>query len=337
MATKAQRLVPKLLRAINARDLDAARAALDEGADPNGTGGYNAKPLWTAASIHADPAARAALTRLLLDRGADPNDPGPYGFDNRPIFYVAHCGYDAVARMLIDAGGIPRDAQGDHARNSDGATILGAASAGGLLWLMRRALDEGCRADDVDRLGSTALHYAAVAKTLDDGARKDTAAAVTALLDAGAPVGHQNEGDRGTALHWAVGYGDLDAVRALLAVGADLEAPTASSLRPLHFGAQSGRGESARAALKAGAQVDPRDSTGRTPLHHAALRVGHLTGAEVTEGVIRALLDHGADRRATDANGEAPHAIAARVLTPARRKAPPPDPAQRALLALLAP
>ncbi|MEZ4405778.1 MAG: ankyrin repeat domain-containing protein [Polyangiales bacterium] len=337
MATKAQRLVPQLLRAINARDLDAARAALDAGADPNGTGGYNAKPLLTAASIHGDAVAREALVRLLLERGADPNDRGPYPHDNRPVFYAAHCGYDPVVRLLIDAGGLPRDASGDHARNSDGATILAVASAGGLLWLMRRALDEGCRADALDAHGGTALHEAARAVTVD-GATKDTAAALTLLLDAGAPLEHQRSDDWGTALHWAVGLGDRAAVETLLARGAALEACTPkSAYRPLHFGGKSGRGESVRAALTAGAQVDPRDLAGRTPLHHAAQRVGHLATLDETEHVLRALIEHGADRAAVDAKGDTPRAVALARLEPQSRTSPKPTDAQRALVALLAP
>lgn len=329
MATKARRLVPQLLKAINAHDLEGARAALDAGADPNGTGGFNAKPLGTATAIVHDAAARDALTRLLLDRGAAPNDPGPYGHDNRPIFYAAHCGYEAVVRMLLDAGGFPRDAAGAPARNSDGATLLFAAATSGLRWLVERCLAEGCLAGDLDRHGTTALHYAATAR---DG--KDTAATIELLLSAGAPLEHVRPGNWGTAMHFAVGHGDAAAVRALVARGAKLEAVNEPGRRPLHAGALHGREEAVRAALEAGAEVDPRDAAGQTPLHLSALRAGHPVSA--SPGIVRALLERGADARAVDADGKTPHALALAATTPRNRKAPPPSAAQAEVLATLA-
>jgi uncharacterized protein len=58
--------VPPLGTAAFARDLDAARALLDAGADPDGRGGLGFTPLHTAAQ-NGD----AELVRLLLERGAD--------------------------------------------------------------------------------------------------------------------------------------------------------------------------------------------------------------------------------------------------------------------------
>jgi uncharacterized protein len=60
--------VPPLGTAAFSRDLEAACALLDAGADPNGRGGLGFTPLHTAAQNGDVP-----LLRLLLERGADPS------------------------------------------------------------------------------------------------------------------------------------------------------------------------------------------------------------------------------------------------------------------------
>lgn len=293
MATKGQRLLPKLMAAIHARDVAQVQAMLAAGADPNGTAGYNAKALWTAASIYDNETARNEITRILLEHGADPNDLGPYNFDNRPIFYAAYCGYETVVRLLLAAGGFPRDASGTPARNSDGSTLLSLAANSGMLWLAELALQEGCRADEIDKHGSTALHYAAIARdTAQDAPKKDTAAMIQLLLQNGALLEHQRPGDWGTALHWALQQGDAAAVNALAAAGANLEAKTdRTQLYPVHMGASNGRVEAMAAAIALGANLQATDLYGQTALHQAALRLVH-PAHDATE-MLRALRAHG--------------------------------------------
>ena len=335
MATKAQRLVPKLLRAIHARDVAAARAALDEGADPNGVGGYNATPLGTATSIFDDAEARDALTALLLDRGANPNERGPYGFDNRPIFYAAHCGYDATVRMLLERGGFPRDESGAPARDGDGSTLLALACTSGLRWLVERAFEEGCRADEIDNHGSTPLHYAAVRHGVIQYPLKDTAWIIHTLLDRGARLEHQRPGGWGTALHFAVGQGDPAAVRALVSRGAQLEARTDRSMRtPFLVGASSGTVETLRAALELNADRHAIDASGMTALHIAAHHSTHPTRA--SSGVVELMLDAGLDANARDHDGKTPYERAVEMLPRKGRRTPPLDAAQSAVLSNLA-
>lgn len=334
VATKAQRLLPKLLKAIFARDVAATRALLDAGADPNGTGGYNAKPLGSATAIAHDEAARDALTALLLERGADPNDRGPYGHDNRPIYYAAYCGYEAVVRMLLARGGFPRDDDGAPGRNSDGMTLLALGCASGMRWLVDVALAEGCRADDIDRHGSTALHYATVMTDVIDRPSKDTADLIDLLLARGAPLEHQRPGDWGTATHWALGQGDPAALRALRAHGADLEARTErSSQTPMHQGARYGGAQTLREAVALGASVTAVDANGATPLHLAALRVSHANASDPE--VIALLLAAGADPDARDAEGKTPLERAAEALPRKGKRRTPLEPSQSDFLAAL--
>src|SRR4029450_6849584 len=73
-----------------------------------------------------------------------------------------------------------------------------------------------------------------------------------------------------TALHYAAFFGSPDAVRALVAAGADLEARStnqefAPEATPLHSAVAAGRMDNAEALLEAGADPNPRQHGGFTP------------------------------------------------------------------------
>lgn len=90
-------------------------------------------------------------------------------------------------------------------------------------------------------------------------------------------------------LHLAAFFGGADAVRWLLAAGADPNADDENALgvRPLHSAAAVGDHGAARALLEAGADPDARQRGGFTALHAAA----HSDDPELA----RLILDHGAD------------------------------------------
>jgi uncharacterized protein len=129
-------------------------------------------------------------------------------------------------------------------------------------------------------------------------------AARDALLEAGADVGPAEaaalgrldgldpaarSGDGFTSLHLAAFFGGADAVRALLAAGADPDADAANpfGVRPLHSAVSVRDHDATRALLEAGADPDVRQQRGYTPLHGAT----HSDDAEL----VRLLLAHGAD------------------------------------------
>jgi uncharacterized protein len=107
-----------------------------------------------------------------------------------------------------------------------------------------------------------------------------------------------------TPLHYAAYFGQLEAARFLLGIGAEMSAVSMDPLRnhPLHAAASSGHGEVVQLLLEAGA--DPNaEQTGRwTPLHGAAA-AGHL-------GIVRALLARGADTARQSVSGATPLALA---------------------------
>src|SRR3954449_4486569 len=145
-------------------------------------------------------------------------------------------------------------------------------------------------------------------------------AARDALLAAGAEVGpleaaalgdtsrldvNARGADGFTSLHLAAVFGGAEAVRALLAAGADPDADPDNTfkVRPIHSASAVGDHDSVRALLEAGANPNVRQQGGYTPLHTAA----HNNDATLA----RLLLDHGADPKITDDEGKTPLDMAA--------------------------
>ena len=160
-------------------------------------------------------------------------------------------------------------------------------------------------------------------------AKSGTAAELQRLLASNASP-NEADADRTSALHWAVHRGAIDAVRALLAAGAAVDAENRYGIRPAYLAAENGDAATMRVLLEAGA--DPRAvfAEGETLVMTAA-RTGDVAtiellqaaGAEVnaTESrggqtalmlaaaennglAIEALIKAGADREAREATGE---------------------------------
>jgi hypothetical protein len=106
-----------------------------------------------------------------------------------------------------------------------------------------------------------------------------------------------------TALYMASSKGHIDAVRALLAAGANVDALTSRGATPLWCRA-CGHADAVRALLEAGAYVEtPCDS--KRPLHVASLQ-GHMVAATL-------LLDAGADANALDNLNRSPFSCATTI------------------------
>jgi ankyrin repeat protein len=104
-----------------------------------------------------------------------------------------------------------------------------------------------------------------------------------------------------TSLHFAAFFGGADAVRLLLAAGADANADdeNAIGVRPLHSAAAAGDAGALRALLEAGADPDARERVGG---HTALQAAAHSDQPELA----RLLLGHGADPSlANDAGDDA--------------------------------
>jgi len=107
-------------------------------------------------------------------------------------------------------------------------------------------------------------------------------------------AGMVDERDRAgrTALHYAATDGKIEDVRRLLTEGADVNAREVKGWTPLHGAANQGNLEIVDILIAAGADVNALDDRGEGPLFIAAAVGGRGNGP----GVVRALLDAGADR-----------------------------------------
>ncbi len=107
-----------------------------------------------------------------------------------------------------------------------------------------------------------------------------------------------------TALHWAAGSGNCQAVQYLLAppVSADARAARKNNFTPLHSAAMQGYAQVCEILIEAGADVNAQTNPqGYAPLHSAAF-AGHVE-------VIRVLLTHGADRSLENYRHERPRTL----------------------------
>lgn len=119
-----------------------------------------------------------------------------------------------------------------------------------------------------------------------DAARIGDIDAVRALLRDGADV-NAAQGDGMSALHWAAELGNVDLMDVLLYAGAELESATRiGRYRPLHIASRNGNLEAVNRLVDAGADVmAATDPSGSTALHLAALSgSGEVVRALVAAG-----------------------------------------------------
>ena len=121
--------------------------------------------------------------------------------------------------------------------------------------------------------------------------RAGDAARVRALLADGADV-NAPQGDGATALHWAAHRNDAETAALLIAAGADVDAANALGATPLWLAAANGSAPIAARLLEAGADPNVTLRMGETPLM-AAARGG-------SRPVVELLLAHGADPNAAE-------------------------------------
>ena len=255
--------------------------------------------------------------RSQLQQKADVNVPLP---DGSTALHWAVEGDDLEAvELLIQAGAIVK------AQDRYGRAPLYYACSNSNAALVERLLRAGANPNDADSDGDTVLMISA---------RTGNTASLKSLLEAGAMVNARDAVTQESALMWAVRSNQLDAVRMLLAHGADVNAATRigkkpavrppgygggshglgivrggwpergfqpetpGGLTPLLYAARDGRLEIAQALLAAKAEINKSEANGITPLLMA------ITNAHLD--VARFLIDQGADANAADWWGRTP-------------------------------
>ncbi len=228
------------------------------------------------------------LVRLLLERGADPNRGNDYGWTR--LHGAAYSNDRQSAKLLLDSG-----ARTDLSARGEGGTPLVVA----LFWGHREVVDLlGDRPHNLRVAGGTGdvelirelagtpqagahrcfyrPHGGFPAWTPSDdpqevldealvwAAKADRVDAIRALVELGARL--DADPYRGTPLVWAVANGRIAAIDALLELGADPNGRSTfggpdhgQGVMPLHLAAQAGRRGAVERLLAAGADPSLRD------------------------------------------------------------------------------
>jgi len=308
-----------LMEAARRGSLAIVHALLVGGADPDAqeaNGGQNAL-MWAIAEHHAK------VTDELVRHGADVGARSKSGFT--ALMFAAQQNDADSAGILLAAGAKPNDVM-----PRSGLTPLLIASAMGRAKVAALLLDKGANPDVVAANGFTPLHYAAH--------RRGPAAAsiVTALLAHGAkPNVRLNQQKRtaespngivfqgATPLAFAADVNNLEALKALVAAGADPLIPTESGTSPLMLGAGAGcdvvrsRSPAERAVsietvkflVEHGADVNAAGQFGWTALHSATY--------QGLNDVVEYLVSKGAKLETRDGFGQTPLSISNTIITEA--------------------
>lgn len=289
-----------LLTAARSNDHAAARELIDEGADVGAAENDGTTALHWAAHF-----GDAALVAALLEAGADPNAMNRYGLT--PLQAAADGGFPVAVIALLEAGADP------NVVLPEGETILMSAARSGNAVVVQALLDAGADTEARDGFyGETALIRAAVG---------NHAGAVNLLAASGADVDapsteidypSRRAGQSVLGLgHWtpimyAARENALEAGRALIEAGADLDLQDPDGATALVIAIINAHHEFARMLIDAGADPNIGDNeAGMAALYAAVdmhrLAVGHGRGTPPPVGLLtavdtaRALLEHGAD------------------------------------------
>jgi ankyrin repeat protein len=230
-------------------------------------------PAWIRTALFGT----AADVRTLLDSGVNPASQTDAG---TTMLMMAAPDADKV-RLLLSRG---VDAKTRAATGADALTI--AASYYGTSPSLAALLEAGAemKAPDGVRLRRSPLVLAAMTGDSD---------AIRLLLTHGSEASAE-------ALSEAVTFGHADAVRALVAAGADVHVTESSGVNLLHWATIANRSSVVPILAGAGVPLDAVDDNGFTPLMYAA--TVDLGDTET----LKALLQAGADRTVRNDQGRTP-------------------------------
>ncbi len=324
-------------------NLGVARLLLDHGANVNARERWHGQTalMWAAAEDqpamvrlllkhHARVDERSNLTNFERQVTSEPRMQARPSGGFTPLLYAARKGCLDCARYLVSAGADV------NLTDPDGVTPLLLATLNLNFDVAALLVKNGAEVDKWDTWGRSPLYAAVDMNTLPVGGRADRPSSsnttalqlIGILLEAGAnpnlqlklfPPYRSLRDDRGadqlltvgtTPLLRAAKAGDIEAMRLLLAHGANPNLPTATGITPLMAAAGNGsatldtRGryktqaqaiDAVNMLLAAGVDINQRDKAGQTALYGAAMWGWN--------DLVKALAAHNADLMVKDARG----------------------------------
>ncbi|KAL2866123.1 ankyrin repeat-containing domain protein [Aspergillus lucknowensis] len=250
---------------------------------------------------------------------------------NKALLLAAEYGQTAVIPLLVNMGADPAsntisigDEEEDWHDEAPQCSALHWAARHGHQNTIDLLVDLGADLDALDSYGVSVLQYAvrgqnesAVTFLIRKGAQPSVAGIYLDIIQSGnldllqlfldsrvkdiPPL----LGDGLTALHYAVIFDDIPAMKLLLGHGVDVNATEEHGSTPLHVGTQTGNIEAVRLLLDHGADFRFPDHLGHCPLHFAVdSRDDNVDMLQHRLGIVQLLLERGADPFALTNQGE---------------------------------
>jgi uncharacterized protein len=353
-------------------NLDAAKLLISKRANVNAVEQWRGQtPLMWAAAEN-----QPAMVKLLIEHGAkvdarskvntwerqvtaEPRMQARPSGGFTPLMYAARKGCLQCAETLLKAG-----ADKDLTDPDDVSPLL-LATLNFNFDIAALLVKKGANVNKWDTWGRSPIYAAVDMNTLPTGGRADRPSLdkttglelIAMLLDAGAnpnlqlklfPPYRSLRDDRGADTLLSIGTtplvraskaGDVEAMRLLIAHGANVDLPTATGITPLMAASGNGsanldtRGrykteaqaiEAVELLVKAGANINARDRGGQTALHGAA--------SWGWNGLVKSLAANNVDLTAKDAQGRTAADIAKGAASSSGRSVSQPHPETEALL-----
>jgi len=266
--------------ALYMRDLEKAKAFINEGFNINVLDGHGYAPLHYAVQNNQE-----KIIELLISENADVNAKNWSG--QTPVDIAVSRNHKEIVELLI----------------TKGADIsLHSASRLGDLAIVKSLIEKEVDINAKDASGRTALHHAV------EKGRKDVVelliakgADVNAEDNSGNTPGHVALGEKNrpilellivkgvnlASIHLSAYQGDLDKVKSFIEKGIGVNAMDSYGATPLHYAAKRGSKEVVELLIAKGADVNAKDKNTNTPLHSA-------TGGE-SKDIVKLLINNGAE------------------------------------------
>ncbi len=295
-----------LMIAANTGNPEVVKQLIAHGANVNATDSRKGQTalMWAAAEGHS------SVVDLLIQNGATVNAQSKGGF-NALVFAAVKNDAKSV-QSLLAAGADPNYALPDGTKVLLVATSYKSSKAAGAL------VEGGADPNVADRGGNTPLHTAAqlgsvelIQKLLAKGAHVDARTAKSAFGGRGgggggggfrAPAGEQ------TALMMAAKANQVEAMKALVAGGADPKLKASDGSTLLMFAAGSGHVEPVRYAYELDQDTKAVNDQKSTVMHAAVTGTGSVPQPEISK-VVEFLASKGAPLNDKDARGRTPFDI----------------------------